>query len=612
MATHDSSIPARTRALRGYGSLTIKPLSPDIAVERDVVIQLRDGTAVRANLFRPARVMAPLPVLVHCVPYGKDDTPKRGSLWDRWNPQYRLMRTVLGGDIGELTLSEATPWEAIDPNVWCAKGYIVVACDSRGFGKSDVAGKGSRRPDAPPATLVTPQEAQDFHDVVEWCAAQPFCNGRVGSIGVSYLAISQWAMLGWAQPPSLKAAVLWEGVVNLLRHLFNQGGAGPSRFAQLWTRATRRLARGGTRNFGQDLLGELDAMAEARGTYRVTPTMAAMNPPIERIDPDRTALLICGSWSDQGIHNPGTFWGWRRVVGPKGARPHTFLVTHGRRKWEAFYDWAEPILTRFLDHYLKESNPEGEPALPRVRLELRDDETKSWVRDEAAFPPARTVPTPISFNPAMLAPGRRRTLDGATVVFDARLGEAVFVYTFTEDTEVCGFARLTLHVSLDDPKAECDDAIVVAQLHKVVPGEKGEMRRVAFPGVMGDRHEGVSRGYLRLSHHVGHDEALSTALQPHNRHDRAEPLQQNQIVTARIALNPSATRFRQGDELHVIITGKETASTPMLKRLHLDDVNEKGLRLRIYLDDGRAPVLALPVLPDDGRQRQLVLDHNPT
>lgn len=608
-----NDIPKRTGGLRGHGWVTVNPLDERIVVDRDVVIRLSDGAIVRCNVYRPRGNDGEMPVLLHCVPYGKDDTPKKGRLWDRWNTPYRAMRYALGGDIGEIALSEGTPWEAIDPNVWCPRGYAVVACDSRGFGKSEVAGKGRKLPDAPPASLMTPQEAYDFRDVVQWCADLPFCNGRVGTIGVSYLAMSQWAMLGWAQPEPLKAAVIWEGCVNALRHLFNQGGAGPSRFASTWLELTRRLAVGGPANFGQDLVGELTTMAESRGTYSATPQMAAMNPPIERFEPERTALMVCASWSDQGIHNPGTLVGWQRIAGPNGGRPHTYLVTHGRRKWEAFYGWGVPLMATFLDHYLKQ-DPEDEAPLPRVRLEIRDDEVKSWVRDEEAFPPTRTTVTPITLGKDALAPGRRRTVEENTVVFDAGRGEATFVHRFDADTELVGFARLTVHVSIEDPKGEHDDAILVAQLHKVVDNRDARrpgMRRVHFPGVMGDTHEGVSRGYLRLSHHVGHDEASSRPLQPHNRHDQSEPLSPRQVVTARIAMNPSATRFSAGDELHLTIAAHETAATPVMKRLHLDEVNGRGLRLRVYLDDGRAPVLALPVLRDDGRKASVVRDQNP-
>jgi len=59
-------------------------------------------------------------------------------------------------------------------------GFAFVAVDVRGRGNSG----GTFRP------LI--QEAQDGHDVVEWVARQPFCDGRVGMYGGSYLGYAQW------------------------------------------------------------------------------------------------------------------------------------------------------------------------------------------------------------------------------------------------------------------------------------------------------------------------------------------------------------------------------------------------------------------------------------
>ena len=35
-------------------------------------------------------------------------------------------------------------------------------------------------------------EAEDGHDTIEWLAVQPWCNGKVGMIGGSYLGWVQW------------------------------------------------------------------------------------------------------------------------------------------------------------------------------------------------------------------------------------------------------------------------------------------------------------------------------------------------------------------------------------------------------------------------------------
>ncbi|MEM9456097.1 MAG: CocE/NonD family hydrolase [Myxococcota bacterium] len=606
----DSTIPERTRGWRGYGSLRITRLSSDIEAERDVEVRLRDGVKLRCNVFRP-RSPGQHPVLVHCVPYGKDGTGHKGLLVDRWSAQYIVMKYLVGGDIGELELSEATAWEACDPNTWCSRGYVVVACDSRGFAKSDTAGQDG----APKASVMTKQEAEDFYDLVEWCARQPWSNGRVGSIGVSYLAMSQWGLLSWAPPPSLHAAVIWEGCADLLRGLVNQGGAGPTRFARGWFTITSRLCKGGTKNLAQDLPAEIGSLADHRNVYTSAPQIAALAPPVEAIDTGKTAVMVAASWSDQGIHNPGTFYGWQGMMS-RSDQPHAYLFTHGRGKWDGFYNWGLPAMERFLAHYLQGQTDEPLDMAP-VRLEVRDDETTVLVRDEEAFPIPRTEPTSISLSRAhWQRDGKSVEIDG-----DVRLdlhagGAAVFELDFDEDTEWSGFMAMALHVSLS-PRVEgkeCgDDGILCVQLHKLVPRPDGSYRQVHYPGVMGDIRESVTRGFMRLSHHVSYDPAASTPLQPYNTHATARPLAPGEVAPLHVALNPSSTRFRKGDRLQVVITGEETSKSLVMHHAHLRSVNGalRDTVVRLCMDGERAPRLTVPKIPDDGRAAQVVRYHNP-
>lgn len=600
----DAAVPTRTRALRGYGSLTVEPLSIDIIAERDVEVPLRDGVRLRCNVFRP-RVEKRRPVLLHCVPYGKDDTPKRRWLLDRWVLQYRLMQTVLGGDIGELSMSEATPWEAIDPNDWCPRDYVVVACDSRGFGRSDVAGQRG----APKASILSEQEAKDYYDLIEWCAAQPWSNGRVGTVGVSYLAMSQWAMLSWAQPPSLRAACLWEACCDPLPGLINHGGAGPSRFAKAWFTSTQRLCRGGSVHCAQDIPSELRRLTEARNVFGVAPQAAALAAPIEQIDPSRTAVLVVGSWSDQGIHNPSVFEGWRRLSRGGDASPHAFLLTHGRAKWDGFYNWGQPVMARFFEHYLHGEASTPAP-LPPVSLEVRVDETTVYTRDEARYPPERMQPVEIQLGPKQWdSRGGGRSVEGG-LAFVSRGDKLQFTHVFEEATELVGNMALVLNVSLNPTSGgRCgDDAILAVQLHKL---RRDEREPVSFPGSMGNTHEGVARGYLRASHHVSFDALASTSLRPIYRHDRAEPLAPGAIVTLRVLLNPSATAFKAGEALQIIVTGDEPARTPVLVHPDLARVNRKDTLVKVHIDDAHPLTLVVPKVPDDGRSTRTIRYRNP-
>ena len=100
----------------------------------------------------------------------------------------------------------------MNPLWWCPRGYALLRVDTRGSGKSP--GKSD------PSSY---QEAVDAYDCIEWVAKQPWCNGNVGTCGISYHAAFQWRVAG-LQPPSLKAIMPWEGRADQYRDQAYHGG----------------------------------------------------------------------------------------------------------------------------------------------------------------------------------------------------------------------------------------------------------------------------------------------------------------------------------------------------------------------------------------------------
>jgi putative CocE/NonD family hydrolase len=190
---------------------------------RDAPVVVRDGTTLRVNVVRPAGD-GRFPVLVSAHPYGKDNLPRRrGSGWSV-SFQFRILRQA-----APLRFSSLTGWEAPDPAWWAAQGYAVVNCDLRGAGTSDGE-----------AGLLSGQEGEDVHDVIEWAAAQPWSTGSVGMLGVSYLAISQWEAAA-QRPPGLKAICPWEGFTDAYRDLLFPGGIREDGFVRMWSLGLRRV-----------------------------------------------------------------------------------------------------------------------------------------------------------------------------------------------------------------------------------------------------------------------------------------------------------------------------------------------------------------------------------
>ncbi|HXO41837.1 MAG TPA: CocE/NonD family hydrolase, partial [Thermoanaerobaculia bacterium] len=139
-----------------------------IILERELAVPARDGTRLFVNLFRPP-AEGPHPVIISVTPYGKDVLPDRLATF--------FMR-LTGVKFGEVNCSRLTGFESPDPVYWVQQGYAVLQADARGKHRSEGE-----------AGVLRPQEAEDFYDLVEWTASQPWCTGRVGLLGVSYLAM---------------------------------------------------------------------------------------------------------------------------------------------------------------------------------------------------------------------------------------------------------------------------------------------------------------------------------------------------------------------------------------------------------------------------------------
>src|SRR4051812_23724395 len=148
---------------------------------------------IRVNIYRPKDSNTkPVPALVTYGPYGKDVA-------------YAKFRPESFAEVNPEHKSEHSCWETPDPAWWTARGYAVVRADERGIGQS-------------PGVLDTMSRAtsEAFFDVVEWAAKQSWCTGKVGLLGISYYAGSQWRVAA-RRPKGLVAIVPWEGMSDYYR-----------------------------------------------------------------------------------------------------------------------------------------------------------------------------------------------------------------------------------------------------------------------------------------------------------------------------------------------------------------------------------------------------------
>jgi putative CocE/NonD family hydrolase len=131
-------------------------------------------------------------------------------------------------------------FEGPDPHFGVPQGCAVVDVNPRGVWYSEGV-----------ATFISREEAQDSCEVIEWLTRQPWCNGRVGMTGVSYLASIQWRVAA-LNPPHLAAINPWEGWSDTYREFACHGGIPETWFWPYWT--LQRLAVG--RKAVEDLFSE--------------------------------------------------------------------------------------------------------------------------------------------------------------------------------------------------------------------------------------------------------------------------------------------------------------------------------------------------------------------
>lgn len=537
--------------LRGIASppITVTESPAEIVAERDAEVVTRDGTILRANVFRPPGNAA-CPVVLCAHPYGKDDLPRRrGKRWT-YSIQYRMLRQP-----DPITFSALTGWEGPDPVWWTAQGFAVVNADLRGCGRSDGIGR-----------LLSRQESEDVHDVVQWAAAQPWSDGRVVMLGVSYLAISQYGAAS-LRPPALHAICPWEGFTDAYRDFAYPGGIRENGFIRLWSAMLRRSTR-----LSYDLHGMQPEHPLRDDFWRsLVPDLSSIEVP----------MLICGSFSDQPLHSRGSIRAFTRTGSPRAR-----LYTHRGGKWSTFYsEAARAEQLAFFRTVL-----DGEDAMPSrsVRLEVREDRTTvAAVREEAEWPLARTKWTPLYLAGAGILATAPPPHPGS-VAFKSHSRAAVFSWTVPEDTELTGPMTARLWAEAKDT----DDLNLFVGVEKWRNG-----RFVPFEGGFGYGRDRIATGWQRASlRRLDPDQ--STPWEPVPLCAERQPLPAGEVVAVDVALGPSATLFRAGEQVRLVVAGRWlSARNPLTGQFPLAYPHSPRGRAILHWGPGREANVLLPVIP---------------
>ena len=513
-------------------------------VHRDVEVPLRDGTRIYVDIYRPTDEFIISPALVAWSPYGKHGL--------------KNLSMMPGAGVDPSWVSRHAIWEGPDPEFWCSKGYTIISPDPRGAWSSEGT-----------LTYYTDQEADDGYDLIEWVAAQSWSNGKVGMLGVSYLAISQW-LIAATRPPSLAAICPWEGLSDVYREVFFHGGIPEEGFLHWWQPRSRWSTVP-----AEDIV-EMCRRHPLLDEYWMSKEM--------KLEQVVVPALVVASWGDQGMHTRGTLEGFSRI-----SSKQKWLMVHGQKKWKSFYEPSSVARQlAFFEHFLRGIENDVE-NWPPVQIEIRSSNDEIRTRIEDAWPLERAEPWRLYLNPAAGSLSCEPPLESSESSYcstssDDRL---VFEHRFTKQTEITGGAVLHLVMSADEAR-EIDVFVALKKLDC-------HGREVGFNYYSTFSDGPVALGWMRASHR--RLLPSSTELQPVHDHENTLAVEPGQVIEFDIEIWPSGTLFHEGETLQLVIGGTDLyvfdTGAPELRHA----TNNQGID-RLYSGPDRPSFLVLPRIPD--------------
>jgi len=262
--------------------LHLPPSTTEIDVDRGLTVPMRDGVALIADHYAP-RSGTPVGTLLVRGPYGRG-----------W------------------------PFAGLYARAFAARGYHVLLQSVRGtFGSG-----GEFDP------FVA--EIADGHDTAAWLREQPWFTGTFGTVGLSYLGWTQWALLS-DPPPELKAAVITVGPHDVSGPRWGANSFGISDFLG-WSYSVEH----------QEERGRLRAMLRQRRTQHEV-LSAALG--LSLGESSRALLGGGATWFDAWLEHPAAddpFWDSLRLTAALERANVPVLLLSG---------WQDLFLEQTLEQY---------------------------------------------------------------------------------------------------------------------------------------------------------------------------------------------------------------------------------------------------------------------
>ncbi|KAJ6440657.1 Major facilitator superfamily domain, general substrate transporter [Purpureocillium lavendulum] len=575
--------------------------------EKNVTVNLSNGSFIRVNIYKPKTADAnqKFPVLATHGPYGKD-------------VPYRYFHPKSFSDLEPDHQTEHSAWEVPTPRHWTARGYAIVRADEAGSGQSPGY-----------LDILSCASIDAFSELVEWIAEQPWSNGKVGTLGISYYAASQW-QLAACKPKGLACIVPYEGFSDHYRDMCRHGGIlSNGGLDVIWHRQVGSNQYGlpgrAARNWGDDTI-EGSMSIEALAANRVTLIDAVRPYPFRdgerfssvafNLEDVEVPVLSVANFGGIQLHLRGNVQGF--LHSGSNLKYLRFIV--GRHDLPMYYPEEVAVQESFFDAFLKGEDRVGwsrKGEVPAVDLILRKGnvgfndpkaEKQFLRRQENEWPLARTQYTDMYLGADGTLGWTKPTIDAPRKVQyeafpeDKTQGLASFTTApFESETEITGHIVAHLNVSLGRHRWQkttpSDMDMFVAIRHISSTGEE-----VYYTGPAGEASP-ITKGYLRMSfrktnpQHPRHREWL-----PHRDYmpGDAAAMVLNEIYPVDVEIWPTNVIVQKGDRLILEIGAVELLGAGIFQ--HDDPVDRPEAKFKgtnsIHFSKNYDNFITLPIIPN--------------
>ena len=578
---------------------TIRAGTQTIAVRKDLRVPMRDGVELAVDAYH-GQDDTPRPALIAMSAYGKELQALALTTPPQRRPSPMWDGCIEAGDIARVV----------------KEGYVHVIGDMRGTGDSGGVMIGNYNFGGVP-------QGQDLHDLVEWVAAQPWCDGNVGMIGISYFGSMQ-VLAAAERPPHLRAIFVSGGHYDFYETTYHGG--------VMWFMP--RAAREG--RGGDSGIAHTDVKSRMQELYSPEELKKLVD---ERLkDPDVAAWPnlvhvlkypknrefwfdivmnpLDGDWYEE--RNPinlarnidipvylqidqGRGWTvdghielFDVLKGPKKLDIGSYPPMQSR-PWIEEHD----KMFRWYEYWLKgiDNGIMDEPSVSVFVEGSREVVTaEQWPPKEIAYQSLYLRPRrKLSFEPELM--GAEHAAPDGFYQAPLTVTDKVEVLDwstepFEEPTELIGTGAAHLFAQIDQ-----DDTNFVLRLWDEAPGGGRQL---------------ITTGYLKASHREL-DEKRTTEGNPYHPHTRAVPVEPGKIEEYVLRLYPFAATFKPGHRLVVELSNNEPLADAHNALLPPDAFHlpvGRPVTHKIYRDAAHPSRLVLPFTTVTGSAREQAGDRH--